>query len=67
MWHMGAINGRSKESIFKITEEMARKLENYNIKRTGQLCMTNLNLSIDTNRPKSMMQLVNDHPLSFPA
>ena len=44
-WHMSAIKGNSKESLFKITENTATKLDNNNIRTVGQLFMTNANSS----------------------
>ena len=57
---MSAIKGNSKESLFKITEDTATKLDNNNIRTVGQLFMTNANHTIDTARPKNMLQLTNE-------
>ena len=59
-WHMSAIKGNSNESIFKITEDTATKLDNNNIRTVGQLFMTNENHTIDTTRPRNMLQLTNE-------
>ena len=53
---MSAIKGNSKESLFKITEDTATKLDNNNIRTVGQLFMTNENHTIDTTRPRNMLQ-----------
>ena len=60
LWHLGAIKGNINESIFKITEETSRKLENNNIKNVGQLFSTHANLTIDSSRPKDIMQLTGE-------
>ena len=60
LWHLGAIPGNINESIFKVTEETSRKLENNNIKTMGQLFLTHSNLTIDTSRPKDIMQLIRE-------
>ena len=60
LWHLGAIKGNINESIFKITDETSSKLENNNIKTVGQLFLTHPNLTIDTSRPKDIMQLIGE-------
>ena len=45
---MSAIKGNSKESLFKITEDTATKLDNNNIRTVGQPFMTNENHTINT-------------------
>ena len=57
---MSAIKGNSKESLFKITEDTATKLDNNNIRTVGQLFMTNENHTIDTARPRNMLQVTNE-------
>ena len=46
-------------SLFKITEDTATNLNNNNLKTVGQLFITNPNHTIDTTRPKNMLQLIN--------
>ena len=49
-WHMSTIKGNSKESLFKITEDTATKLNNNNIRAVVQIFMTNAIHTIDTTR-----------------
>ena len=58
LWHLGPIKGNINESIFKV--QTSRKLENNNIKTVGQLFLTQSNLTIDTSRPKDVMQLLGE-------
>ena len=55
---MSAIKGNNKESIFKIIEQTATKLDDNNIRTLGQLFMTNANHTIEYTRPKNMLQLL---------
>ena len=59
-WHMSAIKGNSKESLFKITEHTATKLDKNDIRTVSQLFMTNANHTVDTTRPKNMIQFINE-------
>ena len=45
LWHHGAIKGNINESIFKVTDETNRKLENNNMNKVGQLFLTHSNLT----------------------
>ena len=51
-WHMSTIKGNSKESLFKITEDTATKLNNNNIRAVVQIFMTNAIHTIDTTKTK---------------